>query len=189
MSRSLPTCGAVARPYDHDAELDGIRLLARRLLWQAAEVMFTMRYPTFTSLMLAGALACGAAACQRDARRTEPTADERARQAPSATDATRDAGRDAGTAAREAGRDASGAVGTAGKSVAGAMETFDVKQALMRDDGVDASNINVDTDGNRKVVVLKGTVSTLAQKNRAEQIASREAKGYRIDNQLMVKSR
>ena len=148
-----------------------------------------MRYPALTSLMLAGALACGAAACQRDARRTEPTADDRARQTPSATDATRDAGRDAGAAAREAGRDASGAVGTAGRSVAGAVETFDVKQALMRDDGVDASDINVDTDATRKVVVLKGTVTTLAQKNRAEQIASREAKGYRIDNQLTVKSR
>jgi hypothetical protein len=138
--------------------------------------------------MLVGALVCGAAACERDARRTEPSAD-RAPQTPSATDATRDAGRDAAAAAKEAGRDVSGAVGTAGRSAAGAMETFDVKQALMRDDGVDASDINVDTDGNRKVVVLKGTVTTAAQKNRAEQIAAREAKGYRIDNQLLVKSK
>ena len=137
-----------------------------------------MRYSALPSLMLVGALACGAAACERDARRTAPPADNPAAQAPSATDATRDAA-----------RDASGAVGTAGRSAAGAVETFDVKQALMRDDGVDASGINVDTDGNRKVVVLKGTVTTDAQKNRAEQIAAREAKGYRIDNQLMVKSR
>jgi hypothetical protein len=148
-----------------------------------------MKNSALPSLLLAGALACGAAACERDARRTEPAADDRAGQAPSATDATRDAGRDAGAAAREAGRDTSGAVGTAGRGAAGAMETFDVKQALMRDDGVDAGDINVDTDGNRKVVVLKGTVSTLAQKNRAEQIATREAKGYRVDNQLVVKAR
>jgi hypothetical protein len=148
-----------------------------------------MRYSAFPSLVLAGALACGAAACERDARRTEPAADDRTRPGPSASDATRDAGRDAGAAAREAGRDASGAVGTAGSAAGGAMETFDVKQALMRDDGVDAGDINVDTDGARKIVVLKGSVASAAQKNRAEQIASREAKGYRIDNQLVVKAR
>ena len=59
----------------------------------------------------------------------------------------------------------------------------------MRDDGVDASSINVDTDGVKKVVVLKGTVTTAAQRTRAEQIASREAKGYSIDNQLVVRAR
>jgi osmotically-inducible protein OsmY len=59
----------------------------------------------------------------------------------------------------------------------------------MRDDGVDASDINVDTDGVKKVVVLKGSVTTAAQKNRAEQIATREAVGYRVDNQLVVRAR
>lgn len=149
-----------------------------------------MNYSALASLMLAGTLACGAAACERDARRTEPSAEDRAREAPgTATEATREAGRDAGAAAREAGRDASGAVGTAGSAAAAATETVDVKAALMADDGVDASDINVDTDGTRKVVVLKGTVTSAAQKNRAEQIASREAKGYRVDNQLVVKAR
>jgi osmotically-inducible protein OsmY len=47
----------------------------------------------------------------------------------------------------------------------------------------------VDTDGVKKVVVLKGSVPSAAQKNRAEQIAVREAKGYRVDNQLVVRAR
>ena len=153
-----------------------------------------MRYAALPTLMLAGAVAFGAAACERDARRTD---EERARDAAEATretgrdagEAARDAARDAGDATRDAGRDASGAVGTAGRATAGAVETMDVKAALMADDAVDASGINVETNGDRKVVVLKGTVTSASQKNRAEQIAAREAEGYRIDNQLVVKAR
>jgi hypothetical protein len=122
-----------------------------------------MRYSALPTLVLAGALALGAAACERDTAAREPA-------------------RDAGDAAREAAREA-------GASVAGAAETVDVKAALMRDDGVDASEINVDTDGTRKVVVLKGSVPTDGQRTRAAQIAEREAAGYRVDNQLVVRAR
>lgn len=199
-----------------------------------------MRYSALPVVVLAGAVAFGAAACERDARTTEPATEDRAREAPGAADrageATREAGREAGEAAREAGRDMreagreageaareagrdmrdagreSGAaareagreardeareagrdtgraVGTAGSAAAGAVETVDVKSALMLDDGIDASSINVDTDGNRKLVVLKGTVRSAAEKTRAEQIAKREAEGYRVDNQLVVRAR
>ena len=122
-----------------------------------------MRYSALPTLLLAGAVAIGAAACERDTSAREATKD--------ATDTAREAARDAGSA------------------VAGATETVDVKAALMRDDGVDASEINVDTDGTKKVVVLKGSVATDAQRMRAEQIATREAAGYRVDNQLVVRAR
>ena len=52
---------------------------------------------------------------------------------------------------------------------------------------VDASGINVDTFHETKTVVLKGSVPTAAQKSEAARIAAREAKGYRVDNQLVVK--
>jgi BON domain len=140
-----------------------------------------MKYSALPSLMLAGALAVGLAACDRDATRTSPPpADDRSRETP---------GTATPGATREPARDASGAVGTAGQTAAGATETVDVKAALMLDDGVDASDVNVDTDGVKKVVVLKGSVPSAAQKNRAEQIAVREAKGYRVDNQLVVRAR
>jgi hypothetical protein len=137
--------------------------------------------------MLAGALTVGLAACDRDASRTPPAA-EPSRETPGTATpgATREPAADP---AREAARDAGGAVGTAGRAAAGATETVDVKAALMLDDGVDADDINVDTDGVKKVVVLKGSVPSAAQKNRAEQIAVREAKGYRVDNQLVVRAR
>lgn len=143
-----------------------------------------MKYSALPSLLLAGTLAVSVAACDREPRRTAPPAND-----PSAPPAAREPGPDAAERARETGRDAGAAVGTAGQVAAGAAETFDVKAALMRDDGVDASSINVDTDGVKKVVVLKGTVTTAAQRTRAEQIASREAKGYSIDNQLVVRAR
>lgn len=71
------------------------------------------------------------------------------------------------------------------KAAAGA-ETVDVKSALIADSRVDSGNINVDTIGDTKTVVLKGSVPTAAQKDIAEAIAREQAKGYRIDNQLVV---
>jgi hypothetical protein len=122
-----------------------------------------MRHSALSIVVLTGAVALGAAACDRDTSAREPAPD-------------------AGATASEAARDT-------GAAVAGATETVDVKAALMRDDGVDASEINVDTDGSRKVVVLKGSVSTDAQRTRAAEIAEREAEGYRVDNQLVVRAR
>ena len=71
-------------------------------------------------------------------------------------------------------------------NVKAGMETIDVKTALVSDATLDASNINVDTYGDRKLVVLRGTVPTAAQKDEAGRIAQQEAPGYRIDNQLTV---
>ena len=67
-------------------------------------------------------------------------------------------------------------------------ETATIKTALAADDVVDADEVNVDTNGETKVVTLKGTVRTTAQRECAEAIAKREAEGYRIDNQLVVRS-
>jgi osmotically-inducible protein OsmY len=138
-----------------------------------------MKSSALSSLVLVTTLGLGGVACDRNAPRTDQPAAGPARDTPGT----------ASDAAREAGRDTAGAVGTAGSKAAGAAETVDVKSALMLDDGVDASGINVDTDGVGKVVVLKGTVTSAAQRERAEQIAKREAPGYRVENQLMVRAK
>jgi len=75
----------------------------------------------------------------------------------------------------------------AADNVAGAANTVDVKAALIADDRVDTSNLNVDTDAKTNTVVLKGTVPTNEQKQIAEQVARERAKGYRIVNQLTVR--
>jgi len=70
---------------------------------------------------------------------------------------------------------------------ASATETADVKLAISMDKTVDASDINVDTDAATKIVTLKGTVASAEQRARAEAIAVREATGFRVVNQLVVK--
>jgi osmotically-inducible protein OsmY len=78
------------------------------------------------------------------------------------------------------------AVRDGGRAADAAMETFDVKTALMRDERVDAGDINVDTDHQTKTVVLKGRVPTAEQKTIAGDIATAQATGYRVQNDLVV---
>jgi osmotically-inducible protein OsmY len=76
---------------------------------------------------------------------------------------------------------------SAGDRAGAATETADVKLAISMDKTVDASDINVDTNAATKVVTLKGTVASAEQRARAEAIAVREATGYRVVNDLVVK--
>jgi hyperosmotically inducible protein len=71
-------------------------------------------------------------------------------------------------------------------AVRGAAETVDVKTALIADKTIDAGAIDVDTYQEKKLVVLRGSVPTEAQKQRAEQIARENAKGYTVENRLVV---
>jgi osmotically-inducible protein OsmY len=68
----------------------------------------------------------------------------------------------------------------------GAIETLDVKAAIIADKTIDSGAIDVDTYQDKKLVVLRGSVPTAAQKARAEQIARENATGYKIDNRLAV---
>ena len=58
--------------------------------------------------------------------------------------------------------------------------------AQRREDVACRGAIDVDTYQDRKLVVLRGSVPTQAQKQRAGMIAQDNAKSYRIDNQLAV---
>jgi osmotically-inducible protein OsmY len=71
-------------------------------------------------------------------------------------------------------------------AVRGGLETVDVKTAIIADKTIDSGAIDVDTYNDKKVVVLRGSVPTEAQKQRAEQIARENATGYTIENRLVV---
>ena len=109
---------------------------------------------------------------------TSEMSDEARDEAAEAADESRDYGDDAQRTARDAG----GAVDAVG-------ETIDVKTALIGDDTIDSSDINVDTFHETKTVVLKGSVPTAAQKESAARVAAREAEGYKVENQLTVRPR
>lgn len=71
-------------------------------------------------------------------------------------------------------------------AVRGGLETMDVKTAIIADKTIDSGAIDVDTFQDKKLVVIRGSVPTEAQKAKAEQIARDRAKGYTIQNQLAV---
>ena len=72
------------------------------------------------------------------------------------------------------------------EAVRGGIETIDVKTAIIADKTIDSGAIDVDTYQDKKVVVLRGSVPTEAQKQKAEQIARDNAKGYTVENRLVV---
>lgn len=71
-------------------------------------------------------------------------------------------------------------------AVKGGLQTIDVKTAILADKTIDAGAIDVDTYADKKLIVLRGSVPTEAQKVRAEQIARDHAEGYTIENRLAV---
>ncbi len=145
------------------------------------------------ALTAALAFAVGSAACENTARGVQQDAAEAKDSAKAATDAAKAEAKDESAEAkaegREAAADAKRTAGNAGAALDAATETIDVKTALISDATIDASDINVDTFHETKTVVLKGTVVTAAQKLEAGKIAAREAEGYKVDNQLVVKPR
>lgn len=130
--------------------------------------------------------------------RADRAADRAADSADRAGDRAANAAERTGDKIAEGARDTRDAVGTAGEKVGdaashagratdAAIQTMDVKTALMADKRVDASDINVDTDGPSKTVTLKGHVPNTSQKTIAARIAEEKAPGYKIKNELMVK--
>jgi osmotically-inducible protein OsmY len=71
-------------------------------------------------------------------------------------------------------------------AVRGGIETVDVKTAIIADKTIDSGAIDVDTYQDKKVVVLRGSVPTEMQKQKAGMIAKDNASSYTIDNQLAV---
>ena len=137
--------------------------------------------------------AVATAACDNTSRGVQQDTAEAKRDAQAASADAKDEARDetaeAKAEGREAADDAQRTASDAGGAIEAATETIDVKTALMADDSVDASDINVDTFHETKTVVLKGSVATAAQKTEAGHIAAREAEGYKVENQLVVKPR
>jgi hyperosmotically inducible protein len=112
-----------------------------------------------------------------------------------AADATKDAASEVAQKTRDAAKDASAEAEQKSKTAAtmtasaldAAAVTTKIKTALIADKSVDASDIDVDTNGSTRTVTLKGHVPTAAQKPQAERIAKDKAPGYEIVNMLALK--
>ena len=71
-------------------------------------------------------------------------------------------------------------------AVKGGIETMDVKTAIIADKTIDSGAIDVDTFQDKKLVVIRGSVPTEAQKAKAEEIARKNATGCTVENRLAV---
>ena len=146
------------------------------------------------TFVFAGLAAIATAACDNTAagakKDAEIAAEDAKRASDKAADATADAARDASDATKRAGEaaaeGAADATADAAAATSAVATTTAVKSALMADKSVDASGIDVDSDGVKRIVTLRGRVSTEAQRASAERIARDKADGYTVVNDLKV---
>ena len=129
------------------------------------------------------ASADAAAASERAAEdakiKAENAADATKAAAENAAEATKDGVEKAAEATKDAARDSA-------NKADGAQQTMQIKSALMADKSVDATGIDVDTNGTTKTVTLKGHVPSEAQKASAARIAKSKAPDYTVVNNLTI---
>ena len=146
------------------------------------------------TLVFAGFALVATAACDNTAagarKDAEIAADETKRASEKAAEATAAAARDASDATKRAGEavaeSAADATKDAAAATAAAATTTSVKSALMANKSVDATKIDVDTDGSARIVTLRGSVPNEGQRVTAERIARAKAEGYTVVNQLTI---
>jgi len=88
--------------------------------------------------------------------------------------------------AQDVKREAKPAAKEVGEAVDATKQHLDVKAALLADKSVDASHIDIDVNKDAKVLYLRGTVPSAAQKAAAERIARDKADGFVVRNELTV---
>jgi hyperosmotically inducible protein len=102
--------------------------------------------------------------------------------------AAKDVKREAKPVAKEVGEKVKEGAEKTGEALDATKQHLDVKAALLADKTVDASHIDIDTDKKAKILYLRGTVPTAAQKAKAERIARDKADGFIVRNELTVMS-
>jgi osmotically-inducible protein OsmY len=100
--------------------------------------------------------------------------------------AAHDAKENAKPVAKEVGEKVKEGAQKTGSALDAAKQHVDIKTALLADKTVDASHIDVDVDKDTKVVYLRGTVPSEAQKTTAERIARSKVSDYIVRNELTV---
>jgi len=99
---------------------------------------------------------------------------------------TREIGNEIKAGAVKAGETAATVARNAGPVIDAARVTGSIKAALIADQAIDSSKIDVDTSDLTKTVTLKGSVPNAAQKAQVESIARAKATGYTVKNNLVV---
>jgi osmotically-inducible protein OsmY len=101
--------------------------------------------------------------------------------------ASEDAARSARDAAAKGARVAATAGADAAITAAGVLRTGAVKAALLQDDTIDVSDVDVDTDQVARRVTLKGRVRSAEVRDKVVDLAREAAPGYTVDNELTIR--
>jgi hypothetical protein len=101
--------------------------------------------------------------------------------------ASEDAARSARDAAARGARVAAAAGSEAAVTAAGVLRTGAVKAALLQDETIDVSDVDVDTNQVARRVTLKGRVRSAAVRDKVVDLAREAAPGYTIDNELTIR--
>jgi osmotically-inducible protein OsmY len=143
-----------------------------------------------------------ASACQNTREGLEKDAEQAApkveRAAEQSAQAAREAGREVAAAAAPAAqaikegaaaaqqvlRQGAAEVATAADA---AQQGAQIKAALMADETIDSTTIDVETDADTRTIVLNGHVRSAAEKSKAASIATAKAPAYRVQNNLEVR--
>jgi osmotically-inducible protein OsmY len=172
---------------------------------EEGEARMTQRYSIAAALTIAGASAA-LLACTGTSRANQDggSADTYASPSPKSgdvVDKTREGAEKAGEkikegaektgeavkgAAKDVKREAKPAAKEVGQAIDATKQHLDVKAALLADKAVDASHIDIDVNKDAKILYLRGTVPTAAQKAAAERIARDKADGFVVRNELTV---
>ena len=139
--------------------------------------------PALGLLSLSALALLGGLGCQHTADGMEKDA---AKNSATLKAESKELGKDAAAGAEKAAEAVSDVADAAALQASAAKATFDVKTALMADETVDASRIDVDSDSTLKIVHLRGKVATMAEIHAATLIATDKAAGWRISNELVV---
>jgi hypothetical protein len=101
--------------------------------------------------------------------------------------ASEEAARSARDAATKGARVAAAAGADAAVTAAGVLRTGAVKAALLQDNSIDVSDVDVDTDQVARRITLKGHVRSAAVREKVVDLAREAAPGYTIDNELTIR--
>jgi hypothetical protein len=101
--------------------------------------------------------------------------------------ASEEAARSARDAAAKGARVAAAAGADAAVTAAGVLRTGAVKAALLQDNSIDVSDVDVDTDQVSRRITLKGRVRSAAVRDKVLDLAREAAPGYSIYNELTIR--
>lgn len=142
------------------------------------------------ALAIAPACRNTAEGLREDSRQNAAKAQEVKKESQDAAHKIGETAKEVGSEVAEVAKDVGEKVKDAAKVVsadgAATKQTLDVKAALMVDNSIDASHVDVDTDAATRTVTLRGSVPTAAQRSAVESVARVKAEGYKIRNLLIV---